>query len=79
MKKIKIIGCEEALKHLLTYLDEELGAGKTREVGHHLDLCRACFSRAEFEKGLKTKLKESGEGTVRPGFERRIRALLAEF
>ncbi len=79
MKKVKTIGCEEALKHLLAYLDQELGEVKYREVEHHLEICRTCFSRAEFEKLLKTRLLEAGRGTVRASFEKRIKTLLGRF
>jgi hypothetical protein len=79
MKKMKAIGCEEALKHLLAYLDQELGEVKHREVEHHIEICRTCFSRAEFEKLLKTRLREAGRGTVRASFEKRIKTLLGRF
>ncbi len=79
MKKVKTIGCEEALKHLLAYLDQELGEVMQREVEHHLEICRTCFSRAEFEKLLKTRLLEAGRGTVRASFEKRIKTLLGRF
>lgn len=79
MKKTKPIGCEEALKHLLAYLDQELGEVKHREVDHHLEICRTCFSRAEFEKSLKTRLREAGRGTVRASFEKRMKTLFGRF
>ena len=79
MKKVKTIGCQEALKHLLAYLDQELGEVKHREVDHHLEICRTCFSRAEFEKSLKTRLREAGRGTVRAAFEKRIKTLFGRF
>lgn len=79
MKKVKTIGCQEALQHLLTYLDQELGEVKHREVDHHLEICRTCFSRAEFEKSLKTRLREAGRRTVRASFEKRIKTILGRF
>jgi hypothetical protein len=79
MKKVKTIGCEEALTHLLAYLDQELGEVKHREVDHHLEICRTCFSRAEFEKSLKTRLREAGRRTVRASFEKRIKTLFGRF
>lgn len=79
MKKKKTIGCEEALKHLLTYLDQELGPVKRREVEHHLSICRTCFSRAEFEKLVKTQLREAGRETVSAEFGKRIKTLLGRF
>lgn len=79
MKKVKTIGCEEALQHLLAYLDQELGEVTQRKVEHHLEICRTCFSRAEFEKSLKTRLREAGRGTVRASFEKRIKTLFGRF
>jgi len=79
MKKVKTIGCQEALKHLLAYLDQELGEVKHLEVDHHLEICRTCFSRAEFEKSLKTRLREAGRGAVRASFEKRIKTLFGRF
>jgi anti-sigma factor (TIGR02949 family) len=79
MKKVKTIGCQEALKHLLAYLDQEVGAGTQREMEHHLKVCRACFSRAEFEQSLKTRLREVGRGTMRTSFEKRINTLCGQF
>ncbi|MDF0652855.1 MAG: zf-HC2 domain-containing protein [Nitrospira sp.] len=79
MKKVKTIGCEEALKHLLAYLDQEAGAIKRREVERHIEICRTCFSRAEFEQSLKTRLREAGRGTMRSSFEKRIKILFDQF
>jgi hypothetical protein len=79
MKKVKTIGCEEALRHLFTYLDRELGLVKQREVEHHLKICRSCFSRAQFEKRLKTRLREIGRESIRSSFDQRIKKLLNRF
>lgn len=79
MKKAKTIGCEEALKHLLAYLDQEVGTVRHRQVEHHLEICRSCFSRAEFEQSLKTHLREAGRGTMRASFEKRIKTLFERF
>jgi anti-sigma factor (TIGR02949 family) len=79
MKKTKTIGCEEALKHLLAYLDQELGSAKRRELEQHIEICRSCFSRAEFEKLLKSQLREAGRGTVSAEFGKKIKTLLGRF
>jgi anti-sigma factor (TIGR02949 family) len=79
MKKVKTIGCQEALKHLLAYLDQEVGAGRQREMEHHLKVCQACFSRAEFEQSLKTRLREVGRGTMRTSLKKRINTLFGQF
>lgn len=79
MKKVRTIGCEEALRHLLTYLDRELGEIQSRRVAQHLAICRSCFSRGEFEKRLKEQLREVGAGPVDPSFRARIKALIQDF
>lgn len=71
------IGCEEALRRLAAYLDEELETHVSAEVEEHLQRCRSCFSRAEFERRLKERIREDlGSETVPPTFEERIRDLL---
>ena len=79
MNPVKTIGCEEALTHLLEYVDRELGTVKHREVEHHLDICRSCFSRAEFEQRLKAKLREAGRETAGESCGERIKLLLRGF
>jgi anti-sigma factor (TIGR02949 family) len=71
--------CDEALRLLAAFLDGELAGRDEHEVQQHLERCRSCFSRAEFEKHLKQRLRELGRESVQPGFEGRIRALIAKF
>ncbi len=79
MKRVKTIGCEEALAHLLEYLDQEVGATVRRQVDHHLEACRSCFSRAEFERRLKDKLRMAGREPVGESFQERIKTLVKRF
>jgi anti-sigma factor (TIGR02949 family) len=71
--------CEEALRRLAEYLDGELGPDAGGEVQRHLDVCRSCFSRAEFERKLRQRVAELRQGAVEAAFEGRIRALLRGF
>lgn len=79
MSDIKEIGCEQALARLFDYLDRELDATRHAEMERHLHTCRACYSRAEFEKRLKGKLGALGEEQTPPEFEQRIHGLLRRF
>ncbi len=79
MKRVKTIGCEEALAHLLEYLDQEVGATIRRQVDHHLEACRSCFSRAEFERRLKNKLRTAGREPAGEFFQERIKTVLKRF
>ena len=79
MTNIRLIKCEEALARLLDYLDRELDPHRHTEMEQHLKVCRACYSRAEFEKRLKTRLAEVGTEKPLEEFESRIRTLLGTF
>lgn len=79
MSEPRTIGCEEALKHLLAYLDRELKEGTHQEVQQHLNRCRSCFSRAEFEEQLKKQLLEVGEESVPSSLQERIKSILKRF
>lgn len=73
------MSCDEALRLLAAFLDDELQPGTRESVARHLDICRACFSRAEFERRLQGEIKRLGREEVTPGFEERVRRLLDSF
>ena len=79
MSDIKEINCEQALARLFEFLDHELDAAHRAEVEHHLHACRACYSRAEFEKRLKGKLNALGREQAPRTFEERVRKLLERY
>lgn len=67
-----MIDCEEALRRLAEFLDHELDATPGAEVERHLEACRSCYSRAEFERRLKDRLLELRQLPVDAAFEARI-------
>lgn len=73
------IRCEEAIRHLAAYLDGELSERKDAEIERHLETCRSCWSRAEFERRIRARLTELRREELDPDFERRIRTLLQRF
>lgn len=75
----RTIDCEEALRRLAEYLDHETGETVRADVEQHLETCRSCYSRAEFEKELKSRLRELRQEPVDPGFEDRICRLTRGF
>ncbi len=79
MSETKTITCEEALRLLAEHLDGELDGAHRREVERHLEICRSCFSRAEFERRLKARLVTLREQVVERKFEDRIRTLISRF
>lgn len=54
----KNIGCDEAIKRIFGYLDDHLQGKPRAELEHHLEACRHCFDRVEFEKLLKARLNK---------------------
>jgi anti-sigma factor (TIGR02949 family) len=79
MNEDRMIDCEEALRWLAEYLDAELHGKSRLEMEQHLERCRSCFSRVEFEKRLKAHTAELRREPVPPDLERRIRALVDTF
>lgn len=68
----RAIDCETALARLAEYLDDELGAKPGAELERHIEACRSCYSRAEFERRLRARLRELRRKSVDPAFEQRI-------
>lgn len=71
--------CEQALKRLAAFLDRELEQSEAEHVQHHLQRCKSCYSRAEFERRLKTQLGELRSESVSSGLEQRIRSILQSY
>ena len=73
------IGCEEALRRLLEFIDRELPDGVHDGIERHLRTCRSCFSRMEFEGRLKQQLSALSGDEVPKEARDRIRALIKGF
>ena len=79
MTEPEVLDCERALRLLAAYLDRELGIDEERDMARHLERCRGCYSRAEFERRLKAQLGALRVASVSTLFEQRIRGLLDRF
>ena len=79
MSERQLLTCEDALKLLPAYLDGELESSEHQNVERHLERCRSCFSRSEFEKRLKHQIRGLGREPVQPEFQERIRGLITRF
>ena len=76
MKKIRPIDCEQALQHVFELIDHELQGEEREAMEQHLDTCRSCFSRVEFERRLKAKLKTLRQAEASAKARTRIEELL---
>jgi anti-sigma factor (TIGR02949 family) len=79
MTTIEIRNCEDALRHLAAHIDRELDAPVREQIEGHLATCRSCYSRAEFESGLKARLGALGQESVRPALADRVQTLIRRF
>lgn len=75
----RTLSCEEVLHHIFAYLDGELDAATGEDIERHLEACRGCFSRAEFERRLRSRLAESAATSAPEKLKKRIRTLIEHF
>ena len=73
------ISCEEVISVMSDYIDQELEQALISGIDHHLEHCRECFSRAEFEKLLRKRVSDSVEESVPKEVEERIKTLMKQF
>ena len=75
----RTIRCQEAMRLLAAYLDDELARPEHLDVERHLEACRSCYSRAEFERRLKAQLSDLGRREPEPEFATRLRGIVRQF
>ncbi|WP_440994938.1 anti-sigma factor family protein [Arhodomonas sp. SL1] len=73
------VTCEEVIRQLFAYLDRELDAATRAELDHHMDTCRECFSRAEFERRLRERVREATAEEAPERLHRRVQDILERF
>lgn len=74
------IGCLQAIEAFYAYLDGELDDPMAiDEFEHHMSHCRSCFSRAEVERLLTERMRESASSSAPQALKSRLRRLLDEF
>ncbi len=73
------LSCEEVMEQLFTYLDGELDEGAHVAIDRHLQACRGCYSRVEFEQRLKDRLAEMGRVPAPESLRERVKAMIAQF
>lgn len=72
----KYLTCRTVVRHLHEYLDHELDHTTSTNIDRHLETCRDCFSRVEFEKRLRAKVHESLEQKTPDRLYRRIKDIV---
>lgn len=67
--------CEQAIRQLAVYLDRELDSATSAAIARHLASCRECSTRAEFEKRLRTKVRQAGTQKAPHRLYRRVKGM----
>jgi anti-sigma factor (TIGR02949 family) len=79
MNTSKNINCNEALERIFDYVDNYLKEKPRIEFERHLETCRHCFDRIEFEKLLKSKIRSLQPKAVSDRLRKRVDDLLNQF
>jgi anti-sigma factor (TIGR02949 family) len=73
------VSCEEVIEKLFEFLDRELDNAAQHEIERHLEACRGCFTRAEFERRLRARVAETATVKAPESLRRRVRSLVARY
>lgn len=71
--------CEEVIEQLFVFLDGELDADRLAAIERHLESCRDCCSRAEFERKLRAKVAEAATAQAPERLRTRVQRMLERF
>lgn len=71
--------CEKVIQNIWDYLDREIGNGEMTEIQKHLDLCRACFSRVEFEQMLREHMKKATHAMCPEKLKKKIKDIVDKY
>ncbi len=73
------MNCKEALEKIYEFLDKDANVPLSA-IEKHLDCCRHCWDRFEFEKRLIERVKQSCcKETCSDALRRRIESLLEKY
>jgi anti-sigma factor (TIGR02949 family) len=71
--------CEQVIQGVWEFLDREMTDESIKQVQVHLELCRSCFSRMEFERLLRDRMRNQTNHGCPEALKRRIRAIIETF
>lgn len=71
--------CENVVANLLYYLDHEVDSSAEQGIAYHLEECRSCCSRADFELALRQRISEAVPQEPPDNLRKRIGKIINEF
>jgi anti-sigma factor (TIGR02949 family) len=72
------IDCEGVLAQLYEYIDGDLDEATVKKIRKHLEKCKCCYPRYDFEKAFLRFLQRQGHVSAPPELRRKIFASLLE-
>lgn len=74
-----MLSCEKVLEIVYEYLDGAVDKNGVANLKEHLDLCRSCFGRVEFEKLLRDHIRQKTTAICPDRLKKRIQDLIDQF
>lgn len=74
-----MLSCEQVIQGLRSFLDKDIKQDDVSQIKQHLELCRACFSRCEFEQLLRESMKKKTDCICPDKVKARIKSILDHF
>jgi len=72
--------CHDILDHLYEYINaHDITPQLSGEIKKHLEMCRACFTRYEFEQKLLEHLKRASGCSCPDSLKKKIKILVDQF
>lgn len=65
-ESVEMLSCPEVLDRLFEYLDGELESATAEQVRAHLEKCRRCYPRLQFERSFMEALSRARAGEEPP-------------
>lgn len=77
-RAVRDIDCDEVMRQLFDFLDGEVDIAAQDEIHQHIEDCRSCFSRVEFERQLKSRVRGASKDTAPGSLQRRVADLMKD-
>lgn len=78
-KENKNISCDEVISLLFDYLDGYLEGKKEDEIEKHLEDCKGCLKKAEFQLELKKRFAKLKDNITSKNLNTKINKLINSF
>lgn len=75
-EETSLISCEEAMERMFEYIDGVLAGIPHSELEHHIETCRGCLKKLDFQLKLKKRLSAVKPAPVSRKLAERLNRIL---